>query len=61
MTKYRVAGDKGAPMTASDIMYAAELAFAGGLLGEMPANADQAADAFENIGIEIEISEGPLS
>jgi hypothetical protein len=40
---------------AEGVMYAAELAYAGGLLEEMPADADEACDAFEALGFEIEI------
>jgi hypothetical protein len=50
---YRIAGDE-SWMDADGLMYAAELAYAGGLFDELPANADEALDAFEAIGIEME-------
>lgn len=49
--KYLFHGDE---TDASDIMFAAELAHKGGLLEEMPADVDEAIDAFGAIGIDIE-------
>jgi hypothetical protein len=40
---------------AAGLMYAAEIAYAGGLLEEMPADADEVCDAFEALGLAIEI------
>lgn len=49
--KYSFQGDE---LDSVGLMFAAELAFAGGLLEEMPVDAEDAVDAFEAIGVEIE-------
>jgi len=49
--KYVFQGDA---LDSLGVMFAAELAFAGGLLEEMPVDAEDAVDAFEAIGVEIE-------
>lgn len=53
--QYRLGTDSlSEPMTAGDLMDAARIAFAGGLFEAMPSNAEEAIDAFEDIGIGIE-------
>lgn len=52
--RFRLVGDSAPPMTEADLLYAARIAFDGGLLPHMPATADAAIDAFEDIEIPVE-------